>query len=318
MQQIWPILSYDIREKLQSLPVDILDGLEEIRLRRGRPLEVIANQQSYFLTPQGGLSKNPKQGWVLTDDTADKVLNLISNHSLYALQEELKRGYVTVTGGHRVGITGKVLVEQGRVEGMKDIASFNIRVAREKKGVANPIIPYLIEGGTILNTLIISPPQCGKTTLLRDLVRLISYGNTHLSGKKVALVDERSEVAGCFRGIPQKDVGIRTDVLDGCPKAEGMMMMVRSMSPDVVVTDEIGREEDAEAVREILNAGVSLLTTVHGKDIQDILRRPTLADIMATGIFQRFVVLSRRRGAGTVEGICDQHYQPLLKESVLC
>lgn len=318
MEEIWSILPLEIRHRLTSLPPEVIDNLEEIRLRTERPVEIVSNQQSSFVTEKGTLTQNPAHGWILDRMTADKLLNLISDHSFYAMDEQLKRGYVTVKGGHRIGIVGRVLVENGRIEGIKEVASFNIRVAREKKGIAHPILPYLIEGNHLLHTLIISPPQCGKTTLLRDIARLVSYGNAHMSGKKVGIVDERSEIAGCVQGMPQKDVGVRTDVLDGCPKAEGMMMMIRSMSPDVMVTDEIGKKEDARAVQEVLNAGVVLLASAHGRDVEEIARRPTLSDILNMGFFQRFVVLSRRQGPGTVEGIYDANLRPLLKERSIC
>lgn len=312
------MLPQHVREKIQQLPVSVQEVLEEIRLRRGFPVEIVSGGHSSFVTERGGLTKNPRDGWLFSESSADLLLNLISQHSLYALEEELRRGYVTVTGGHRVGISGKALTEKGEVRGMKDISSFNIRIAREKKGVAIPILPFLISEGNVLNTLIVSPPQCGKTTLLRDLARIISYGNPHLSGKKVAIVDERSEIAGCVRGVPQKDVGVRTDVLDACPKAEGMMMMVRSMSPDVLITDEIGRREDAEAVQEVINSGVVLLASAHGRDIEEIKRRPVLSAILQMNVFRRYVVLSRRQGAGTVESIFDENLSCLLKEAAPC
>lgn len=318
MDEIWRLLPGELRDKLNTLPDGTREELEEIRLRTNRPVELFVKQQSYFITSRGQLSKNPQQGWIFSRDLATKVLNVISDHSLYALEDQLKNGYITVNGGHRVGMAGKVVTKDGRVEGIKEIVSFNIRVAREKKGVAHPLIPYLIDSGRWLHTLIVSPPQCGKTTLLRDLARLISYGNRYISGKKVGIVDERSEIAGCWRGIPQKDVGIRTDVLDACPKAEGMMMMIRSMSPDVIVTDELGRDEDVRAVREVLNAGVILMTSAHGKDLEDLRKRPILSRMIDMEIFERFVVLSRRRGAGTVEGIFDKNGRSLLKESISC
>ncbi len=318
MEEIWRLLPGELRDKLHALPDEVIDGLEEIRLRTNRPVELIVLQQSYFMTRHGELSKNPQRGWTFTQDLAIKVLNVISDHSLYALEDQLKNGYITVSGGHRVGMAGKVVTKDGRVEGIREIVSFNIRVAREKKGVAHPLIPFLLDSNRWLHTLIISPPQCGKTTLLRDLARLISYGNRYISGKKVGIVDERSEIAGCWRGIPQNDVGIRTDVLDACPKAEGMMMMIRSMSPDVIVTDELGREEDVMAVREVLNAGVILMTSAHGKNLEDLRKRPILSQMIDMGVFERFIVLSRRRGAGTVEGVYDEHGQSLLKEPISC
>ncbi|MGE5577000.1 MAG: stage III sporulation protein AA, partial [Syntrophothermus sp.] len=159
----------------------------------------------------------------------------------------------------------------------------------------------------ILSTLIISPPQCGKTTLLRDLARQISDGAPAIGliGRKVGIVDERSEIAGCYHGVPQNDVGLRTDVLDTCPKAEGIMLLLRSMSPEVVVTDEIGGEEDVEAVEEACHAGVAVIATAHGHDLAELLRRPGTGRLIREGHFQRAVVLSRREGPGTLEVIVE-------------
>src|SRR5699024_2361318 len=199
---------------------------------------------------------------------------------------------------------------------MRDLSSLNIRIAKEKKGVALPILPYLVEGGRLLNTLVISPPQHGKTTLLRDLARVISYGNVHLSGKKVGIVDERSEIAACVHGMPQRDVGPRTDILDACPKAEGIMMMIRSMSPDVIIADEIGRPEDTVAIQEALNAGVCMMTSVHGSSLSDITRRPTFSRMIGQGMFQRYILLGRSKGVGTVESIFDQQCHRMEKAEV--
>lgn len=193
------------------------------------------------------------------------LLNKISHFSIYTLEEELKRGYITIEGGHRVGLAGKVILEQGKVKAIRDISSFNIRIAREKVGIAQTLIPRIYRDGW-LHTMIIGPPQTGKTTLLRDIARIISSGDqgSGLPASKVGIVDERSEIAGCVNGIPQMTFGNRIDVLDACPKAEGMMMMIRSMSPEVLVVDEIGRHEDAEAIMEAVNAGIKLIMTTHG------------------------------------------------------
>jgi len=237
------------------------------------------------------------------------MLNLITNHSLYALEEELRRGYVTIEGGHRIGLSGKVVVEGGRVRHLRDVTGFNVRIARQLPGVAGDLVPYIFHGGRVENVLIVSPPQCGKTTLLRDLARIASTGDKGLSPRKVGIVDERSELAGCVRGIPQHDVGPRTDVLDGCPKAEGMMMMIRSMSPDILVVDEIGRREDGEAVYEAVHAGVHVFTTAHGRTLEEVCRRPTISALARDGVFNRYVLLSRRRGPGTVEGVFDRSFR---------
>lgn len=309
MPQTW-------RERIRALPREILVQLEEIRVRKHQPIELIYHGTSRFMTAEGTLTAHAGKGWIPPIGDFDKMINLISRHSIYALEEELRRGYVTIAGGHRIGIAGKVVLDKGQIKTMRDISSLNIRVAKEKKGVALPLLPYLIEKGQLLNTLIISPPQCGKTTLLRDLARAISYGNLHLSGKKVGIVDERSEIAACVHGRAQRDVGPRADVLDACPKAEGIMMMVRSMSPDVIIADEIGRPEDATAIQEALNAGVAIMTSAHGANLSDIARRPTLSRMIGQGMFQRYVVLGRSNGVGTIEAIFDDHCRRIEKAEV--
>jgi stage III sporulation protein AA len=312
------MIPQQFRDVLRGLPNQVLTQLEEIRIRKEQPVELIYGNVSRFLCSNGELSAHHKKGWKISAHEMEKITNLISQHSIYALEEELKRGYVTITGGHRIGIVGKVMVEKGEVKAIRDISGFNIRIAREKKGIALPLVPFLLESGRILNTLILSPPQCGKTTLLRDLARAISYGNVHLSGKKVSIVDERSEIAGSVNGIPQKDVGPRTDILDACPKAEGIMMLIRSMSPDVIIADEIGRPEDAIAIQEALNAGVSIITSAHAASLQDLNRRPTLSRMIGQGMFERYIVLGRSKGVGTVEGIFSSQFQSLAKEEISC
>ncbi|AKF95290.1 stage III sporulation protein AA [Brevibacillus laterosporus] len=318
MKHILSLLPTEIRAVIAALPVKVQEHVEEIRLRQNLPIEIRYGHQASYVTPTGQLTANFRQGWMFREDSSVKLLNQISQHSLYALEEELRRGYITVVGGHRIGIAGRVVLEHGDVKGIRDITSFNIRIAREKKGVARDILAYLFDQGQFQSTLVISPPQCGKTTLLRDLARSISYGNEWSSSKKVGIVDERSEIAGCYNGIPQRDVGPRTDVLDACPKAIGMMMMIRSMSPDLIVVDEIGRQEDSEAIWEALHAGVGVLCSAHGISLEDIAKRPTISRLIKERVFKRYVILSRKHGAGTIDGLYDEHLRSIQKEKVIC
>lgn len=306
-EEILPLLAPRLAGLVGRAALRLPSSLEELRLREGRPLQVVLDGADLFVTPEAGLATEPGAGYRLDHDDLLRTFQLIAQGSVYAWEDELKNGFLTVRGGHRVGLCGRAVVEDGRIRTLKQVASLNIRVAREVVGCAGTLLPRLLRAGRLLSTLIISPPQAGKTTILRDLVRLISTGvpGLGLKGCKVGLVDERSELAGCAAGVPQRDVGPRTDVLDGCPKAEGIMLLIRAMSPVVVAVDEIGRPADADAVMEALHAGIAVLATAHGADLEDVSRRPALAALIRAGAFARAAVLGRSRGPGTVERVID-------------
>ncbi|MDI3327655.1 MAG: stage III sporulation protein AA [Alicyclobacillaceae bacterium] len=302
------LLPPKIRKALESCSPEVLEALEEIRIRRDLPVHLWTGRGEGFLMGEGRLSPFPAEGMVAGAEDVMHVVQGLSQSSLYALEEELRRGYVTLPGGHRAGIVGRAVVAEGRVQTQVDITGVNLRVARPVTGISRDLADWLVEPpGKIGSVLIISPPQCGKTTLLRDLAYQVSSGRWHplVAPRKVAVVDERSELAGTWKGRRHFDLGPRTDVLDGCPKAEGMMILLRSMSPEILVTDEIGGEEDVAALREVLRAGVIVFASVHGGDLQDIRRRPSLRPLVEEGAFFRYVVLSRQRGPMTVEGIFD-------------
>lgn len=293
----------NLQSLLHRVPRDVLEGLEEVRIREGRPLEINHGGVFQYVTAAGVLTRCPEEAYKPDREDGRRLLDLISNHSLYTLEEELRRGFITMPGGHRVGLAGRTVLSGGRVEHIRDISGFNVRIAREIRGAADEILPHLLDSGRrrVKHTLILSPPQHGKTTMLRDLARQISgghWGQASMTwpGKKVGIVDERSEIAACRQGVPGFDVGPRTDVLDGCPKAEGMMMMIRSMSPEVLIVDEIGRAEDAEAVTEALNAGISVIASAHGASVEELAGRRGLAEFTDSGMFEMYVVLNRTPG----------------------
>ncbi|MBM7646333.1 stage III sporulation protein AA [Scopulibacillus daqui] len=299
MNEVIRLLPKTVKECIQKLPEHKKDLIEEIRLRVQRPIELLIEGSPYTLNNQV----------IFSAQEARELIDRLSEFSLYTLEEELRRGYVTIKGGHRVGLAGRVITQKGQVKMIRDISSFNIRIAHQQIGAAVPLIPYLYNRGRWLSTLVIGAPQTGKTTMLRDLARLISQGvrNRQIFSRKVGIVDERSEIAGCVKGIPQNELGHRVDVLDACPKAEGMMMMIRSMSPEVLIVDEIGRKEDAEALQEALNAGISVIATVHGSSLDDLIKRPTLKSLLEGCIFQRFVELTRDKRAGRIRRVLNEN-----------
>ena len=311
--KIFEVLDYlpkHIRLMVRTLPDTSLASIEEIRLRLGKPLCVAGCGVEEFLGNEG-------KAYLVSENDLKCSLQLVCNFSMYSVEEELRNGFVTISGGHRVGVCGRTVIENGKVKTLKDISYMNFRIAKQIIGASDKVIGYLIRSPDyIYNTLIISPPQCGKTTLLRDLIRKLSSGSeaNQFKGMKVSLIDERSEIAACNLGIPRNDVGIRTDVLDGCPKAEGIIMMIRSMSPEIVATDEIGRREDADAIIDAVNAGVNVITTIHGSSIGDFIKKQDLNRIQK-GIFERYVVLSRRKGVGTLETVLDGKYNILYEET---
>lgn len=283
--------------------------IEEIRLRAGRPLLAIMKDRDAALTAEGRLSGCLEEGVIISESLLSRVLQLLSQGSVYAWEEEFRQGFLTLPGGHRVGLAGRAVIESGRVKTIRPVTALNFRVSREVAGAADPIIGDLlaVEPTRVMNSLIVSPPGAGKTTVLRDLVRQISGGVLRLDwpGAKVGVVDERSEIGGSHQGVPRRDLGPRTDILDGCPKAEGMMMMIRSMSPQVLAVDEIGRPEDIPPLTEALNAGVAVLATAHGRSLDEVRRRPALGSLIGLGGFERVVILSRRSGPGSIEAVIN-------------
>ena len=320
-------LPESMRDRIMKLPKKALQQLEEIRIRTNTDTLLISGGREYSL----------RDGDEITAEVLEEILNRLLDYSYYAYEEELSRGYITIEGGHRVGICGRVTLENGQVHLIKDVSSLNIRRSREITGASEKILgavlspakapaesvsnagipagcggdrspvpsdisgvcPSAAECGRMVvrNTLIISPPKCGKTTMLRDLARNLSN-----AGFRIGICDERSEIAGCYDGKTSYDLGPRTDVLDGCPKADGILMLIRAMSPDVVMTDEIGKPEDAAAIRSALSAGVKIITTIHGSSFEDA-AKSAVGGLITDHVFETLIFLSAQPVTGTVEKI---------------
>ena len=285
--QIQSLFAGNIRKLLEESIVDY-EKLYEIRLRTGRPLFLCYGDGEKFLRTANGLP------YRVTRQDLKETLEYISGYSLYAYEDEIRQGYLSVQGGHRVGITGKVILDGECIRGMKYISCINVRLAHQVQGCADEVMPYIRSEKEICHTLIISPPRCGKTTLLRDVIRQISNGTDEIPGVTVGVVDERSELAGCYQGV-----------LDACPKAKGMQMLLRSMSPMVVAVDELGKKEDYKAVESVIHCGCKLVATAHGNSLEDVLRQPFFQKLKKMEVFERYIVLGKKGHAGSIEGIYD-------------
>lgn len=291
-----------IAKHFSFLPRDIKKQAQELRLRVNKPISICCTNGIYFLNHSGRLACYPDGETMLsTKEDIEECFRNICNYSIYSHQNEIKNGFVTLAGGHRVGISGTAVFQNGEITGIRDISSINIRIAREITGSANDLFHSLkkeINSGL----LIAGPPASGKTTILRDIARQLSSG-TCGDIRKVVVVDERGELAGTCLGVPQNDLGVCSDVLDGYPKAEGIMQAVRCLSPEFIICDELGGNDEVFAVEQSLNAGVSMISTIHAGSIDELLMKKQAVSLLKTGAFGCVAMLNGHTEPGKIQGI---------------
>lgn len=278
-----------IRTKFEVVNGDDWLNGKEIRIRVGRPI--------IFLT----FNKEIIIDYIVTLEDILRLVENFSENSLYKIQNEINEGFITIKGGHRIGISGTSVIENEKIKNIKYISSLNIRIAHEVIGCSDYLLDSLYENEkekNIGSTIIISPPGCGKTTLLRDMIRNLSNGYKKLQPQSIGVVDERNEISATYQGQAQNDLGIRTDVMSSCQKSIGMSLMVRSMGLDVIATDEIGSEADIASIRQAIISGVNLLVTAHGKDLEDVPEK-----LKSKKVFENIVILDKNKRPGSIKNI---------------
>ena len=281
--QYFPNGIYQILHDTLESNSQIENGLYEIRVRVGKPIILRLRKADVMVQH------------LVSQKEIIQILEKICDNSIYVYKNQICEGFITIKGGHRIGITGTAVMENNEVINLKYITSLNFRIAREILNCSDNIIKNIldIENQTIFNTLIVSPPGKGKTTILRDVIRKISNGMEEINfkGKVCGLVDERGEIAATYKGVPQNDVGIRTDVIENIPKAKGMKMLIRSMAPEIIACDEIGSKEDVEAIKESMISGVKGIFTMHGNNIEDVRNNKDVNDLIENKLIERILFI---------------------------
>ncbi len=267
---------------LQENP-KVANELQEIRIRVDKPIILKLREKDIIL------QYNILQTEIL------QIVERLCENSIYAYKNQICEGFITIKGGHRVGLTGSCVIENGKITNIKYISSLNIRIAREVKNCSTRILREIIdiENKTIYNSIIVAPPGRGKTTILRDIIRRLSDGIEEINfrGKTCGVVDERGEIAAMYKGAPQNDVGIRTDIIENVSKNKGIHMLIRTMAPEIIACDEIGSKEDVEAIHYALYSGVKGIFTMHGKNVEDIKNNKQIYELIENREIQKIVFL---------------------------
>ena len=263
-------------ELLKAINTFNYKSLEEIRIRVNRPIIIKFN--NYI----------EKIEYIITTEDILRIMEKITENSIYSYQKQICEGFITLRGGHRVGISGNVVYDDNKVININYISSLNFRISKQIIGAAETIVKYIYNNGNIGNTLIVSEPGAGKTTILRDLIRILS------KYKVIGVVDERGELSAMYKNVPGNDLGLQVDILNNIPKSIGMKMLIRSMSPEVICADEIGTKEDIEAIKYVVTSGVKGIFTAHGDSLETIIQNPILQELIKDNLIENIIILNKK------------------------
>ena len=282
MEEILRYLPEILKEKIIKSNIN---NIEEIRIRTSKPVILKNSIEDKIIE------------YIPSSEIVLQILQRLCDNSLYTYQNQISEGFITIKGGHRVGVTGNAIIKDDKVVTLSYISSLNIRVARQINDCSKKALTYILKDNNIYNTLIVSPPGLGKTTILKDIIRKLSNGISEMNfkGKTCCVVDERGEISATYKGISQNDLGIRTDVIDNIPKALGMKMLIRSMSPKVIIADEIGKKEDIEAIEYAVSSGVKGIFTAHADNLEQIIQNPILNELIEKNYIDRVLILDSKR-----------------------
>lgn len=288
IREILAVIPESMRNLLKKAMCELGGKTEEIRIRINKPLIVGTSGGNFCILKDGNISPALGGAYIVSESDIKRLFCNLCENSVYAHEAEIRQGYITIKGGHRAGFSGKAVLRDGKIETIKEINSINIRVAKERIGCGSEYLGSITGNGKIVNTLVISPPGCGKTTLLRDLTRLISN-----SGVRVSVVDERGEIGACYGAVPQNDLGVQTDIIEDAPKKYAIPLMLRSMSPQLIICDEIATESDVNSIKKCFGSGVSVIASAHAGSVEEIRRSPLLKPLLGGNGFKKIIILRR-------------------------
>ena len=298
IESVWRYFPVKHREILKGLSASERESIHEIRMRADRPLAAASFGEERYLCKSGGFCCTESAALMVSREDIEYSFKAICDYSVHSCGRELAEGFITVAGGHRIGICGSAVIKEGRLETVRYISGLNFRIAGQVVGCADELWKKVFADKPH-SLLVAGAPASGKTTVLKDLCRCLG------SAYRVSVIDERSEIAAVYRGQPQNDIGQKSDIFDGYPKAEGIRTAVRVMAPDIIVCDEIGGHADVRSIRQSLNSGVKFVATVHAGSVEELYSRRSIKKLIDAGAFDYIACLGNGRELGQIKYLAE-------------